>query len=362
MCQSNNMHDHGKNINFCFKRYQLTNNFYYVFPRMFTPDRILTISYGTILPSFDRIDGEYQYLDLVRSIIERGIYKQTRNAITKSIFGYQMKYNLADGYPISTLKKSYPKAIFEELMWMIRGQTNVKILQEKNVNIWNKNSSKEFLQQMKLPYEEGDIGPGYGFQMRYYGAKYVNCLADYRGQGVDQLQQCIDLINNDPHSRRIIIDLWNPADVPLMVLPCCHCWYNFSVDLYDSSINDPNGGPEALLNSCEGKRGKLNCHLIQRSWDVLLGWNTTTAALFTYLLAHHCNLDLGLLVHSISDAHLYKEHIDSGAVAKLLARTPRKMPSLDIVNTRASIEDYEFTDMVIENYYPCPPITAEMIA
>lgn len=294
---------------------------------------------------------EAQYLDLVREIYFNGVKKTTRNGATRSIFGYQLKYDLMQGYPISTVKRSYPKAIFEELMWMIRGETDTKILEAKNVNIWKKNSTKEFLRSRNLPYREGDIGPGYGFQMRHQGATYVSCETDYSNQGVDQLFECIMQLQNDPTSRRIIIDLWNSADIDKMALPCCHVIYNFGVDLYDYQQQQETG-----------YRGKLNCHLFQRSWDVLLGWNTTTAALFTYLLAHHCNLQPGTLVHSITDAHLYESHIDSGAIYQLLNRCPRMMPRLTFLERHDRIESYEYIDMCLKDYYPNPPISADMVA
>lgn len=346
------INDINKNISYYFKTYHVLLDFSGIYRKMV---KNLRIRYEQIKSPIKCTYihmctyGEYQYLELIKKIMECGIYKETRNAITKSIFGYQLKYDLKDGYPLPTIKKSYPKTIFEELMWIIRGQTNVKILQEKNIHIWDKNSTKEYLAKYGLPYDEGDIGPGYGFQMRHFGAQYINCQTDYNGKGVDQLQKCIDLIKNDPQSRRIIIDLWNCMDVEKMSLPACHILYNFGVDLYENPIPD-------------GKKGKLNCHLLQRSWDVLLGWNTTTAALLTYLLAHHCNLDPGLLVHSITDAHIYKDHIDSGVVDKLLMRIPRKMPILSFLNKRDNIEDYIFEDLIIENYYPAPAITTEMIA
>jgi thymidylate synthase len=233
-------------------------------------------------------------------------------------------------------------------MWMLRGQTDTKILEQKNVNIWKKNSTKEYLKQYGLPYAEGDIGPGYGFQMRHYGAEYIDCKTDYTNQGMDQLTECINLLNTNPLSRRIMIDLWNPADVHKQALPPCHCIYNFGVDLYAEPI--------------DSMRGKLNCHLFQRSWDVLLGWNTTTAALLTYLLAHHCNLDPGIVVHSISNAHLYNEHIESGVVDKLLLRKPRLFPKLNFLRRKENIVDYEFEDLVIDGYYPSPAISANLVA
>lgn len=343
--------DVNKNIGYVFKKYTVKDAS--SFRQKYANLKNLQLSYiryfyGTTahLETLDR--EEYQYLHLVREIMKHGIVKQTRNAITKSIFGYQLRYDLSKGYPLLTVKKTYPKAIFEELMWFVRGQTNVKILQKKGVHIWDKNSSREFLEQNGLLYAEGDIGPGYGFQMRHYGAHYIDCNTDYTGQGIDQLAECISLIRNNPNSRRIIINLWNPSDILKQALPPCHMVYNFAVDLYEKPL--------------EGKRGKLNCHLFQRSWDVFLGWNTSTAALLTYLLAHHCDLDPGTLVHSVTDAHLYQSHIDSGAVAKMLSRIPRKPPILRFLKKHENIEDYQFNDLVLEGYYPCPAINVEMVA
>ena len=333
-------HNSNRNIDYKFYTYRTDEDFSDVYYYATTVKNPRMIEYdANIVPSEPVETQEYQYLNLVKHILEHGTVKQTRNAITRSIFGYQMRYDLSLGYPIYTVKKSFPKSIFEELMWMIRGQTDTRILKAKGVNIWNKNSSKEFLEKAGLSYEEGDIGPGYGFQMRHHGAKYIDCKTNYGDEGTDQLSQCINLIRNDVESRRIIIDLWNPSDVSKQSLPACHLLYNFSVD-----------------------DGKLNCHLFQRSWDVFLGWNTTTAALLTYLLAHHCGLKVGVLVHSVSDAHLYQSHIDSGAVAKLLERVPRALPKLSFIARRDNIEEYEYNDMVLENYYPCPSIVSEMVA
>lgn len=347
---SGDKYDISKNIHFCFREYHVVENkLHSHYSSIVKNPRIINRAVPIEIPIYFPSSGEYQYLNLVKNIIDTGIDKTTRNAVTRSILGYQMRFNLQDGYPLSTVKKSYPKSIFEELMWMIRGQTNVKILQDKNVNIWNKNSSKHFINECGLSYDEGDIGPGYGFQMKHYGAQYIDCQTNYHGQGVDQLHECINLINTNPYSRRIIINLWNPNDVRKQTLPPCHCLYQFTVDIYEKIGSN-------------GHKGKLNCILFQRSWDVMLGWNTTTAALLTYLLANHCCLDPGMLIHSIADAHLYKEHIDSGLVDSLLRRTPRTYPILRILTRRNNIEDYQYDDLQIENYYPCPSICADMVA
>lgn len=340
MINSYSSYDSNVNIKYEFKTYDVPESYHE------QVSFINNIKYQNI--NYEIFSEEMQYINLIKTIMENGIIKNTRNEITKSIFGYQLRYDLQKGYPLLTIKKSYPKTIFEELMWMIRGQTDVKILNSKGVNIWNKNSSQSFLKSRNLNYQEGDIGPGYGFQLRHYGAEYIDCKTNYEKQGIDQLQLCIDLINNDPFSRRILIDLWNPSDIDKMALPPCHLLYNFNVELYPELIN--------------GKKGKLNCHLFQRSWDVFLGWNTTTAALLTYMLANHCDLDAGILVHSITDAHLYKSHIDNGLIDELLRRKIRPSPKLYFINKHNKIEDYEFNDIVIVNYYPCPPIKADMVA
>lgn len=275
------------------------------------------------------------YYDLIQKIMTEGIDKTGRNGETRSIFGHQLVFDLAEGYPINTLKRCYPKAIFEELMWMIRGQTDAKILQAKGVNVWNGNSSVDFLRQRGLDYREGDIGPGYGFQMRHAGANYMGCDAQH--SGIDQLNEVIKLIQTDPSSRRMIINLWDVTAVDKMALPPCHMVYQFGVN-----------------------QGKLDCHLFQRSWDVMLGWNSATAALLTYLLAHHCHLQPGKLVHSVSDCHIYHTHFP--AVEQLLARKPRPYPKLSINQRHDNIESYEFTDLVIENYLPCPAIKMTMVA
>lgn len=275
------------------------------------------------------------YYDLVKRIMTEGIDKTGRNGNTRSIFGHQLVYDLNKGYPINTLKRCYPKAIFEELMWMIRGQTDVVVLQSKGVHVWDGNSTEQYLKSRGLPYRAGDIGPGYGFQFRHAGAKYVDCLTEY--EGTDQLQAVIDAIKTDPNSRRMIINLWDPNAIDQMALPPCHMVYQFAV-------ND----------------NKLDCHLFQRSWDVMLGWNTSTAALLTYLLANHCGLNPGKLVHSISDCHIYHSHFDG--VKELLARKSRPLPKLTVRVRKDNIEDYEFSDVTLEGYLPAPPIKLTMQA
>lgn len=283
--------------------------------------------------------GEWAYRELIFKIMTQGENRLTRNAATRQIFGASLRYDLQAGWPVTTLRQSYPRLIFQELMWMLRGETDTNILRKRNVNIWNANSSQEFLREAGLPYAEGDIGPGYGFQMRYAGATYVDCHTDYQGQGVDQLQACIQAIRHNPTSRRILLQLWNVADVDKMALPPCHVMYQFAVS-----------------------NGKLNCHFYQRSWDVILGWNTATAALLVYLLAHHCELQPGELTHSIGDAHIYQSHIDTGGVVEMLNREPMPPCQLSFRQRHANITDYEFQDLAITDYLYHPAIKFQIQA
>ncbi len=284
------------------------------------------------------IQQEQKYVDLVSKIINNGVLKKGRNGETKSIFGAQLRYNLALGFPILTIKRVNWRGIVEELLWMLKGKTDVGLLKEKNINIWNKNSSAEYLKKIGLKYDENDIGPGYGFQMRYCGAKYINCKTDYTGQGIDQVKRCLELIKNEPDSRRIIINLWNVQDINEMALPCCHCMYQFTVD-----------------------SGKLNCHLIQRSWDILLGWNTSTAALMTHIFAQLCGLKVGELVHSITDAHIYATHYKNDLLKEMLKREPRTPPTLIMDTTVKNISDFTMEHFTLKDYYPYPYIKFDMV-
>ena len=285
------------------------------------------------------------WLSLVREIAQEGHLITGRNGNTISVMGPQLRYDLSEGFPISVVKKGYPKAIFLESLWMFKGLTDAHWLSSRNVKIWDANSSRETLDGLGLNWREGDIGPGYGFQLRHWGAEYHGCDNDYSGQGVDQLATVVSQLRNSPESRRIIINLWNPSVLDQCALPPCHVLYQFRVRLFRT----PDGN---------GYRGYLDCHLFQRSWDVFLGWNTTTAALWVHLLAASTNLLPGTLVHSITDAHLYQCHLE--AVAELLQRTPRPLPKLS-VSPRENPWDYQWEDLTLEGYHPLPPIKAPMV-
>ena len=209
---------------------------------------------------------EQQYLDLVRKIIETGALKTDRTGVgTYSLFGTTMRYDLEHSFPLLTTKKVFWKGVVEELLWFLRGSTDGKLLSEKGVKIWDGNGSREFLDNLGFKdRREGDLGPVYGFQWRHFGAQYVDCDTNYKGQGVDQIQQVIEMIKKNPDSRRLIVNAWNVKDLPLMALPPCHVMFQFYVE-----------------------NGRLSCLLYQRSCDIGLGvpFNIASYALLTCLIA-----------------------------------------------------------------------------
>lgn len=223
---------------------------------------------NNILSTLPTQHEEYQYLNHIRLIIQNGIKRSDRTGVgTYSIFGVQMRYSLCDNvFPLLTTKRVFWRGVVEELLWFIRGSTNAKELSEKKIHIWDANSSRDFLDQMGfLDREEGDLGPVYGFQWRHFGAPYKGMDKDYKGQGIDQLMQIIDIIRNKPNDRRIIMCAWNPIDIPKMALPPCHCLVQFFV------AND-----------------ELSCLLYQRSADMGLGvpFNIASYSLLTVMIAH----------------------------------------------------------------------------
>jgi len=275
---------------------------------------------------------EYQYLNLIQNIIEKGVVKHTRPGIdTLSLFGAQMRFSLKDyTFPLLTTKKLFYRGIVEELLWFIKGSTNAKELQDKNVHIWTEHSSREYLDSIGLTqYPLNDLGPIYGFQWRHFGAKYVNCFTDYKNQGFDQLLHVINTIKNNPHDRRIIMCAWNPLDIPLMALPPCHCLVQFYV-----------------------AEDKLSCHLYQRSADLGLGvpFNIASYALLTHLIAHVTGLKPGDFIHTLGDAHIYVNHLESLKIQ--LKRKPRPFPTLTINEKVNDIEQIRWEDIHLNGYYP----------
>jgi thymidylate synthase len=272
---------------------------------------------------------EQEYLNLVKKIIEQGYDRQDRtNVGTKSLFGTQLRCHLKDGFPLLTTKKMAWKSIVAELLWFISGRTDAKILQQQGVSIWNGNSSRDYLDKLGFKHrEEGDLGPVYGFQWRHFGAKYTNCKDDYYGQGVDQLAELIHKIKTSPHDRRLLMCAWNPVDLPIMALPPCHLLCQFYV-----------------------QNNELSCQMYQRSADMGLGvpFNIASYALLTHLIAHVCDLQVGELIMTFGDCHVYNNHIE--ALQQQIMRKPGTLPRLKINEYCKDIDEISINDIELQNY------------
>eukprot|EP01094_Clydonella_sp_ATCC50884_P026630 TRINITY_DN7374_c0_g1_i1.p1 TRINITY_DN7374_c0_g1~~TRINITY_DN7374_c0_g1_i1.p1 ORF type:complete len:502 (+),score=133.92 TRINITY_DN7374_c0_g1_i1:64-1506(+) len=282
---------------------------------------------------------ERQYLAAVSRIIDEGNVRGDRTGVgTHSIFGMQMRYNLEYEFPLLTTKRVFWRGLAQELLWFVAGSTDAKLLSEQGVRIWDGNGSREFLDQRGLQhYEEGELGPVYGFQWRHFGAAYKGAHADYTGQGVDQLANVIDTIKNNPTDRRIIMSAWNPADLEKMALPPCHMFCQFYV--HD---------------------GKLSCQMYQRSCDMGLGvpFNIASYALLTCMVAHVCDLTPGEFVHTLGDAHVYRNHVEP--LKEQLTREPRPFPRLRIKRRVPDIDSFKFEDFELVGYKPHPTIKMQM--
>ncbi len=258
-----------------------------------------------------------QYLDLLQHIREHGVMKEDRTGTgTQSVFGYQMRFNLADGFPLLTTKKVHLKSIIYELLWFIAGDTNVKYLQDHGVTIWDEWAGPD-----------GELGPVYGHQWRSWPAP--------DGRSIDQLSQVINQIKHNPDSRRMLVTAWNPGEVDQMALPPCHCLFQFYV-----------------------AEGKLSCQLYQRSADVFLGvpFNIASYALLTLMIAQECVLQPGEFIHTTGDTHIYKNHFEQ--VALQLSREPRKLPVMRLNPDVKSVFDFKYEDFTLEGYDPWPAIKA----
>ena len=296
---------------------------------------------------------EYQYLELLNSIIETGDLRKGRNGDTLSIFGVQSRYSLRDGrLPLLTTKKLAWKTCLKELFWFISGSTDNKKLREVGVKIWDANASRQFLDSRGLHHrEEDDLGPVYGHQWRHFNAAYTDCHTSYLHSpgGVDQLAYVLRALGNtdmdtslgeNRWSRRLIVSAWNPCQIDEMALPPCHVLFQFYVN----------------------SRDELSCSLYQRSGDVGLGvpFNIASYAFLTHLVAHHCGLKTGDLVHTIGDAHIYVDHIE--ALRTQMTRTPYEFPTCRIKKTRDSIDDYRFDDFEVSDYVCHPMVEMKMVA
>lgn len=260
-----------------------------------------------------------QYLDLLRHILDNGHEKDDRTGTgTKSVFGYQMRFDLSQGFPLLTTKKLHLKSIIYELLWFLRGDTNARWLQERGVKIWNEWADPD-----------GDLGHIYGYQWRSW--------PDYDGGFIDQIQQAVDDIKNNPDSRRIIVSAWNVADLKRMNLPPCHAFFQFYV-------ND----------------GRLSLQLYQRSADTFLGvpFNIASYALLLMLMAQVTGLEAGDFVHTLGDAHIYLNHLDQ--VKLQLTREPRPLPKMRLNPDVKNIFDFKYEDFTLEDYNPHPHIKGDV--
>ncbi|MGM8216400.1 thymidylate synthase [Bacillaceae bacterium W0354] len=311
--------------------------------------------------------NEHQYLKLCEHVLENGIDRGDRTGTgTRSVFGYQMRFDLANQFPLLTTKRVPFRLIVSELLWFLRGDTNIRYLLLHNNNIWNEWAFKRWVEsdeydgpdmsdfgiraqedeQFRLCYEDemekfkkkiiedeafankyGHLGDVYGKQWRKWKGS--------NGETIDQIAQVIHDIKHHPNSRRLIVSAWNPEDVPTMALPPCHTLFQFYVE-----------------------KGKLSCQLYQRSADIFLGvpFNIASYALLTYLIAHECQLEVGEFIHTLGDAHIYHNHFDQ--VRTQLSREPKDAPTLKLNMEKKSVFDFEVEDIVLENYQPHPTIKA----
>ena len=258
-----------------------------------------------------------QYLDLLARVLDSGVDRDDRTGTgTRAVFGHQMRFDLAAGFPLLTTKKLHIRSIIHELLWFVSGDTNIRYLQDNGVSIWDEWAD-----------DNGDLGPVYGKQWRHWQAP--------DGREIDQLAELISMIKTNPESRRFMLTAWNPADVPHMALPPCHCLFQFHV-----------------------AKGRLSCQLYQRSADIFLGvpFNIASYALLTHMIARICGLKPGEFVHVLGDAHLYSNHFDQAR--EQLSRAPGALPQLVIHRTPDSIDGFHFDDFEITGYDAQPHIAA----
>jgi thymidylate synthase len=260
-----------------------------------------------------------QYLELCKHVLEKGVKKEDRTGTgTISTFGYQMRFNLQEGFPLLTTKKLHLKSIIYELLWFLKGDTNIKYLNDHGVTIWDEWAD-----------ENGNLGPIYGYQWRSWPAP--------NGETVDQISNLINEIKHNPHSRRLIVSAWNVADIEKMALPPCHCLFQFYVS-----------------------NGKLSCQLYQRSADLFLGvpFNIASYSLLTLMIAQVCDLEPGEFIHTFGDVHIYLNHIEQ--VKLQLTREPRPLPTMVLNPEKKSIFDFTYEDFTLLNYNPHPHIKGEV--
>ena len=259
-----------------------------------------------------------QYLDLLRNVMDQGVVRSDRTGTgTKSVFGWQMRFDLSAGFPLLTTKKLHTRSIIHELLWFIKGDTNIGYLRDNGVSIWDEWAD-----------ENGDLGPVYGQQWRRW-------KTPQEGRVIDQLADVVSSIKTSPDSRRLIVSAWNPSDVPDMALPPCHCLFQFHV-----------------------ANGRLSCQLYQRSADIFLGvpFNIASYALLTHMIAHVTSLEVGDFVHTLGDAHLYLNHLEQAE--EQLTRKPGPLPRLHLINPPDELDAFTFEHFKIADYIAAPSIAA----
>ena len=319
----------------------------------FFPIKLLEDSY--ILNSMSEVDNkfrrfeiwnrvshpEYNYLQLLEKVYFTGEKRMTRNGETYSIFGESLEFDIEQyGFPLLTTKKMFTKGIIKELLWFLKGHTDSNELSKDGVNIWTGNTSREYLDSIGLShYPEGCAGPIYGFQWRYFNAKYDPIHMIPIENGIDQLMNIINEIKTNPSSRRLVISGWNPEQMSQMCLPPCHVLYQFYIE-----------------------NNKLSCQMYQRSADLFLGlpFNIASTSLLTYIIASMTNYNVGKVKICIGDAHIYNDHIPN--ILEQITRNPFQFPQLTIKNKRELLEEWEYEDFSIQNYHSHESLKSKMIA
>ena len=293
-----------------------------------------------------------QYLDLLQHVLDHGTERLDRTGTgTVGVFGYQMRFDLSQGFPALTTKKLHLRSIIYELLWFLRGDTNIKYLKDHGVSIWDEWADAE-----------GNLGPVYGSQWRSW--------PDGRGGTIDQIANVVRDIKQNPYSRRLLVTAWNPAEIEDMALPPCHCLFQFYVEPPAPQV----GGGQCVVDSNRGQvlpathssqstrpaKGRLSCQLYQRSADIFLGvpFNIASYALLTMMMAQVCGLEAGEFVHTFGDAHIYRNHLDQ--VHLQLTREPRPLPTMHINPEVKDIFGFRYEDFTLENYNPHPHIKGEV--
>ena len=286
-----------------------------------------------------------QYLDLLQHVLDHGTERLDRTGTgTIGVFGYQMRFPLSEGFPVLTTKKLHLRSIIYELLWFLRGETNIQYLHDHKVSIWDEWAD-----------ENGDLGPVYGSQWRSW--------PDGRGGTIDQIANVVREIKENPYSRRLMVTAWNPAEIQDMALPPCHCLFQFYVEPAKPAVDSTRGQMLPTTHyplPTQPARGRLSCQLYQRSADIFLGvpFNIASYALLTMMMAQVCGLEPGDFVHTFGDAHIYKNHLDQ--VRLQLTREPRPLPTMHINPEVKDIFGFDYEDFTLEGYDPHPHIKGEV--